>query len=232
MHRIEAYIFDLDGVVVDTAKYHYLAWKRLAAEFGYDFTEEDNERFKGVSRMACMDILETMTGRFFTGEEKIKLADRKNDWYIEYVKNMQKDEVLPGFVEFIDRIRRDGGKTALASASKNAALVLDRLELSRYFDEIVDGNDVQKSKPDPQVFILAARRLGAAGEKCLVFEDAQAGIEAAKSAGMYAVGIGKQESPLKGADIMKSGFDGLVPGPLLSEMGLMKQRYKQRQDRK
>lgn len=218
MINIKAYIFDLDGVVVDTAKYHYLAWKRLAAQLGYDFTEEDNRQFKGVGRGTCMDILAGMTGRTFTEEEKIILAGKKNDWYIEYIHNMKKDEVLPGFVEFIAWIRQDGGKTALASASKNAALVLERLGLGRYFDAVVDGNDVQKSKPDPQVFILAAERLGEARENCLVFEDAQAGIDAAKSAGMHTVGIGSPENPLKGADVMKPGFEGLVPGWLLAEI--------------
>ncbi len=220
MSKIEAYIFDLDGVVVDTARYHYLAWKRLAAELGYVFTEEDNEQFKGVSRMACMDILAAMTGRYFEVEEKNKLADRKNDWYIEYIRNMHKDEVVPGFVEFIAEIRKAGGKTALASASKNAALVLERLELSQYFDQVVDGNDVQKSKPDPQVFLLAAERLKVEEQKCLVFEDAQAGIDAAKSVNMLAVGIGKPEILLKGADIMKPGFDGLKLYQLLQELDI------------
>ncbi|MDF2988419.1 MAG: pgmB [Eubacterium sp.] len=220
MYDIEAYIFDLDGVVVNTAKYHYLAWKRLAAEFGYDFTEEDNEQFKGVSRMACMDILAVMTGRYFKDEEKIQLADRKNNWYIEYIGKMQKDEVLPGFVDFITEIRIAGGRTALASASKNAALVLERLELGQYFDQVVDGNDVQKSKPDPQVFLLAAKRLEVEEQKCLVFEDAQAGIDAAKSANMLVVGIGKPDIQLKGADIMKPGFDGLVLYQLLRELNI------------
>lgn len=218
MCSIEAYIFDLDGVVVDTAKYHYLAWKRLAAEFEYHFTEEDNEQFKGVSRMACMNILSNMIGKSFEEREKGELADRKNDWYIEYIKKMKKDEVLPGVVEFITEIRKAGGKTALASASKNAALVLERLELDRYFDAVVDGNAVKRSKPDPQVFLLAAEQVGAARERCLVFEDAQAGIDAAKRAHMHAVGIGSQENPLQGADIMKPGFEGLRPEQLLGEL--------------
>lgn len=218
MCNIEAYIFDLDGVVVDTAKYHYLAWKRLAAEFEYHFTQEDNEQFKGVGRMDCLSILSKMIGRSFEEKEKIQLADRKNDWYIEYIKNMEKDEVLPGFVEFITEIRKAGGKTALASASKNAALVLERLELDRYFHVVVDGNAMKKSKPDPQVFLLAADRLGVAKEKCLVFEDAQAGIDAAKHAHMYTVGIGRQENPLRGADIMMPGFEGLSPEQLLGEL--------------
>lgn len=215
---IEAYIFDLDGVVVDTAKYHFLAWKRLAEEFGYDFTEEDNEKFKGVSRMACMDILSEMIGKTFSQEEKICLADRKNDWYIEYIKKMNKDEVLPGFVDFVSQIRQQGGKTALASASKNAGIVLERLELSQYFDAVVDGNHVQKSKPDPQVFLIAAEKLGTEAEQCLVFEDAQAGVDAAQSAHMLAVGIGHPDNPLSGAIVMKPGFAGLNLNELIKEV--------------
>lgn len=220
MIKIEACIFDLDGVVVDTAKYHYLAWKRLAAGFGHKFTEEDNEHFKGVSRRACMDILSNMIRRDFTEEEKIRLADRKNNWYIQYIRNMKKDEVLPGFVEFITGIREAGFKTALASASKNAALVLDRLELQQYFDRVVDGNDIQRSKPDPQVFLLAAEKLGVERSKCVVFEDAQAGIAAAKSADMLTVGITKSESSLKGADVLKSEFIGLSLSQLIKEISI------------
>ena len=218
IYNIEGYIFDLDGVVVDTAKYHYLAWKRLAAEFGYNFTPEDNEQFKGVSRIACMELLSQMARIILTEEEKIKLADRKNEWYIDYIKGMKRDEVLPGFVEFILEIRRSGGRTALASASKNAALVLERLELRQYFDIFVDGNDIQKSKPDPQVFLKAAGKLGIQPDKCLVFEDAQAGIDAAKSAGMLAVGISEPDKLLIGSDILKPGFEGLTLSRLLEEL--------------
>ena len=216
--KIEGYIFDLDGVVVDTAKYHYLAWKCLAAEFGYNLTLNDNEQFKGVSRLACMERLSQMSGIKFTEEEKIRLADRKNGWYIDYIKGMEKDEVLPGIVEFISEIRKSGGRTALASASKNAALVLERLELREYFDKVVDGNNIQKSKPDPQVFLRAARELGIQPDKCLVFEDAQAGVDAAKSAGMLAVGISEPNKLLIGSDILKTGFEGLTLPRLLEEL--------------
>jgi len=215
-----AFIFDLDGVVVDTAKYHYLAWKHFAAEYGYNFTSEDNERFKGVNRMACMKIMSELIGKEFTQEESIKLANKKNDWYIEYISHMPKDEVLPGFIDFVAQIRKKGGKTALASASKNAAMVLDRLEIRGCFDAVVDGNDVQRSKPDPQVFELAAQRLDAAVSECVVFEDAQAGIDAANAANMCSVGICTPESPLAGARIMKKGFDGIDIDKLLYELAL------------
>ncbi len=217
-NNIEGYIFDLDGVVVDTAKYHYLAWKRLAAEFGYNLTPKDNEQFKGVSRLACMECLSQMSGIKFTEEEKVKLADRKNGWYIDYIKGMKKDEVLPDIVEFISEIRKSGGRTALASASKNADLVLERLELREYFDKVVDGNNIQKSKPDPQVFLQAAKELSIQPDKCLVFEDSQAGVDAAKSAGMLVVGISETNKLLIGSDILKPGFEGLTLSRLLEEL--------------
>ena len=213
-----AFIFDLDGVVVDTAKYHYLAWKRLAAEYGYNLSPKDNETFKGVNRMACMKIMSELIGKEFTEEESIDLANKKNAWYIEYVSQMPKDEVLPGFIDFIEQIRHKGGKTALASASKNAAIVLDRLEIRDCFDVIVDGNHVEKSKPDPQVFQLAAQGLGVSASECIVFEDAQAGIDAANAAGMSTVGICTPENQLAGTRIMKRGFDGLELDKLLDEL--------------
>lgn len=222
MCNIKAYIFDLDGVVVDTAKYHYLAWRRLAGRFGYEFTEKDNEQFKGVSRMECMRIMAGLIRTTFSEEESIRLADLKNHWYIEYISQMKKEEVLPGVVEFIRKVRDSGGKTALASASKNAAMVLERLELTSCFDAVVDGTHIQRSKPDPQVFQLAAERLGINESDCIVFEDAQAGIDAAKRANMLAVGIGNPENPLSGADIMRTGFENLHPHKLLEEIQSIK----------
>lgn len=203
--KLKAAIFDLDGVVVDTAKYHYLAWKRLAKQYGYDFTKKDNEKFKGVNRMRCMELLAEMAGLKLDQDEMIRLADLKNSWYVEYISNMGSDEILPGFIEFITKIRSKGYSTALASASKNAGIVLDRLEIRKYFDAVVDGRDVQRSKPDPQVFEVAAQRLGFQPEKCIVFEDAQAGIDAAKAANMTCVGIGDSKL-LTGAEKVITGF--------------------------
>lgn len=190
MRKIKACLFDLDGVIVDTAKYHYLAWKRLAEELGFDFKEEHNERLKGVSRMESLRILLEVGGLTLDEEVKLELAEKKNNWYCEYIGKMTPDEILPGAKEFLELLRSNGIKIALGSASKNSMTILTNLGLVDHFDAIVDGNKVTHAKPDPEVFLLGAKELGAAPEECVVFEDAQAGIEAAISAGMYSVGIG------------------------------------------
>lgn len=187
-------IFDLDGVLVDTAKYHYLAWKRLAAErFHMDFTPQDNERFKGVNRVACMNILCQMAGVTLDAAEFDQLATRKNNWYVEYVRQMTPDEVLPGAREFVEACRVAGLKTAIASASKNCALVLTRTGITPLFDTVVDGTVVSRAKPDPEVFVKAAEKLGLPVDVCMVFEDAQAGLDGAAAGGMRSVAIGKPE---------------------------------------
>lgn len=187
-------IFDLDGVLVDTAKYHYLAWKRLAAErFHMDFTPQDNERFKGVNRVACMNILCQMAGVTLDAAEFDQLATRKNNWYVEYVRQMTPDEVLPGAREFVEACRVAGLKTAIASASKNCALVLTRTGITPLFDTVVDGTVVSRAKPDPEVFVKAAEKLGLPVDVCVVFEDAQAGLDGAAAGGMRSVAIGKPE---------------------------------------
>lgn len=190
MSEIKACIFDLDGVIVDTAKYHYLAWKRLAEELGFEFTEEQNERLKGVSRMDSLVILLEIGNKNFTEEEKLKLADKKNNWYKEYISTMKEDEILPGVKEFIEIVRAKGIKTALGSVSKNSMTILNNLKLTKYFDSIIDGNKVKRAKPDPEVFLLGASEVNVDPKDCVVFEDAQAGIEAAIRAGMYSIGIG------------------------------------------
>ncbi|SES89568.1 beta-phosphoglucomutase [Natronincola peptidivorans] len=191
---IEGYIFDLDGVIVDTAKYHYSAWKKLAHRLGFDFQEDENERLKGVSRTRALEILLDIGGiKAINPEEKRALADLKNSWYQEYILRMETSEILPGVLPFLRELRKRTIKIALGSASKNAVTILDKLNLMAYFDVIVDGNKVTKAKPDPEVFLLAAKLLNLSPEKCIVFEDAFSGIEAAKSAGMYAVGIGSPQ---------------------------------------
>lgn len=205
MRIIKGCIFDLDGVIVDTAKYHYLAWKRLASELGFDFTERDNERLKGVSRMASLEILLALGGMNFDEETKLTLAAKKNQWYVEYITVMREDEILPGAKKFIESAKAAGLKVALGSASKNALTILSRLKLADYFDAIIDGNKVSKAKPDPEVFLLAAQELGLPPENCVVFEDAKAGIEAAKRAGMRCVGVGTSPE-LSGADVIIPGF--------------------------
>lgn len=186
-------IFDLDGVIVDTAKYHFLAWQRLAEEMGFDFTEDHNEALKGVSRMASLEILLRVGGIVKDDEEKIELATRKNNWYVEYISRMTPDEILPGSIDLLNRLRSEGILTAIGSASRNAGMILDRIGLRKMFDTIVDGNKIHSAKPDPEVFLKGAEELGLAPENCVVFEDAQAGIEAAIAGGMKCIGVG---SPL------------------------------------
>ena len=198
-------IFDLDGVLVDTAKYHYLAWKQLAAQLGFEFTLEQNEALKGVSRMRSLEILLAdggLTGKF-TDAEMEKLAEEKNEIYVRYIRELKQEELFPGVVETFRAMKAADVKIALGSASKNASMILDRLQITPYFDAIIDGTKVTKAKPDPEVFLLAAQELGIAPCDCVVFEDSQAGIEAAKSADMLAVGVGTQ-AQLPKADLLVS----------------------------
>jgi beta-phosphoglucomutase len=204
---ISACIFDLDGVIVDTAKYHYLAWRRLAHEMGFDFSPEHNERLKGVSRMRSLEILLEIGGITLSDAEMINAAHRKNAWYVDYITTLKPEEILPGVNEFLTDVRKNGIKMAIGSASKNAGLILQRLNLRAKFDVVIDGNRVTKAKPDPQIFMLAAEELQVEPGQCIVFEDAQAGIEAAKNAGMYAVGIG-DPNLLRKADMVMLGFAG------------------------
>lgn len=193
MEHLKACIFDLDGVVVDTAKYHYLAWKRLANELGFEFSEQHNERLKGVSRMRSLEILLEVGGLTFPPEKMEELAAKKNAWYVEYIEKMTPDEILPGAKEFLEDLRKNGIRIALGSASKNSPLILDRIELKNHFDAIIDGNSVTIAKPAPDIFLSAAKALGVSPQHSIVFEDAEAGIEAAINAGMRTVGIGNPQ---------------------------------------
>lgn len=204
--NIKACLFDLDGVIVDTAKYHFIAWKELANELGFDFTENDNERLKGVSRMTSLDILLEIGGINLPENKKLELAEQKNNRYVAYIEKMTPDEILPGVVRFLTELKEDGIKIALGSASKNAPLILKRLKLEDYFDAIIDGNKVQNAKPDPEVFLKGAEALGVLPNQCIVFEDAEAGVEAALNGGMKCVGIGSPEN-LGKAQIIVSGFE-------------------------
>lgn len=208
MKTISACIFDLDGVVVDTAKYHYIAWKSLANGLGFDFTEEDNERLKGVSRMTSLDILLEIGGVELDQETKLDLAAKKNKNYLEYILKMTPDEILPGVKDFMNELRSAGIKIALGSASKNAMTILNQLELTDYFDAIVDGTHVSNAKPDPEVFLLGAERLNVSPSECIVFEDAEAGVEAAINGKMKCVGIGSPEI-LGKANMVIPGFEDL-----------------------
>ena len=202
----KGFIFDLDGVIVDTAKYHFIAWKRLADELGIDFTEADNERLKGVSRMRSLDILLEIGAVSLDDQEKIKLATQKNDWYVEFIHQMSPNEILPGAQDFLETSKQLGIKVALGSASKNAMLILDRLNITRQFDAIIDGTKVSNAKPDPEVFLMGAQALGLRPEQCLVFEDAEAGVQAAHNANMKCIGIGSPEI-LKQANLVVAGLD-------------------------
>ena len=184
------FIFDLDGVIVDTAKYHYLAWKKLANELGFDFTDEQNELFKGVSRKRCLEILLDIGKVKATQEQFDTWMVEKNEDYLKYIKNMDASEILPDVPKVLDYLKSRKVLIALGSASKNAKPILEKVGLLPYFDAIVDGNSVTKAKPDPEVFLLAARKLGVRARDCVVFEDAVAGIEAANNAEMTSIGIG------------------------------------------
>jgi beta-phosphoglucomutase len=187
---VRAAIFDLDGVIVDTARYHYLAWKRLAKENGFDFTEADNERLKGVSRMASLEILLEIGGLVRTAAEKEELAARKNLRYRELIDALTPADVLPGALALAERLRSAGARLALASASRNALTIVERLALGRLFECIVDGHQVTRAKPDPEIFLRAAAGLRLPAAACVVFEDAAAGVAAAHAAGMRCVAVG------------------------------------------
>lgn len=199
MQKIKGALFDLDGVLVDTAAYHFFAWRRLAKNLGFDFTEEDNERLKGVSRMRSLEIILEIGKLSFSELEKDKMAEQKNTWYVEYLKSLDGSALLPGATAYLLHLRNSGIKIALGSASKNARLILWRLDIEKLFDAVIDGTCVNKAKPDPEVFIKGAKALGFSPEECMVFEDSLAGIQAAKNGGMYAVAVGDPKV-LPGAD--------------------------------
>lgn len=203
--EIKACIFDLDGVIVDTAKYHFIAWREIARDLGFEFTEQDNERLKGVSRMRSLEILLEVGGKILNEPTKEILADRKNKDYLKYVLQMTPAEILPGSREFLIELKKSGIKTALGSASKNAMTILNRLEITNLFDAIVDGTKVTKAKPDPEIFLKGAEELNVSPANCIVFEDAEAGVEAALAAGMMCIGIGNPEI-LRRANRVIPGF--------------------------
>ena len=190
---IKACIFDLDGVIVDTAHYHFIAWKRLANELGVELTEKENERLKGVSRMRSLEIILELGGIHLGEEEKEKLAEKKNTWFVEYVNAMKPEEIFSGVKKLIRDLKDSGIKVGLASSSRNADTVIRLLKIEKEFDAVVDGKMVINSKPDPEIFLLAAKKLGVEPMYCVVFEDAEAGVEAARRAGMKCVGVGDAE---------------------------------------
>lgn len=186
-----AVIFDLDGVLTDTAHYHFQAWQALAHELGIGFTEQDNEQLKGVDRLGSLRWILQKANRQVSTEEESRLMQQKNQHYLELIADMSPADLFAGVQPLFTELRQNGIKIGLASASKNAAMVVERLGIASQFDYIADANDVVNSKPDPEVFLLAARGLGVAPEHCIGVEDAVAGIESINRAGMQAIGIGE-----------------------------------------
>ena len=206
---IKAVIFDLDGVLVTTDELHFSAWKRLAEELGITgFTKADNARQRGVSRMASLEVMLEKTDRKFSDEEKLVLAEKKNDMYVKSLESLDKAAVLDGVFDFIAYLHDNGIKIAVGSASKNTPVILEKTGLADKFDAVSCGLDTQKSKPDPEVFLIAADKLCIAPSECVVIEDSDAGIEAAKAGGIYALAVGEAEHN-KMADISAASVDDL-----------------------
>jgi beta-phosphoglucomutase len=201
----KCFIFDLDGVIVDTAKYHFLAWQKLAQQLGIDFTPEHNEQLKGVSRVRSLDIILSLGNFEASQEDKNKWLVQKNEDYLSYLVNMDESEILPGVIPVLAFLKEKNQKIVLGSASKNAKPILEKAKIIAFFDAVVDGNDVSNAKPDPEVFLQGAKKVNFPPEKCIVFEDSVAGIQAANSGGMTSVGIG-DEAVLNEADYVFPDF--------------------------
>lgn len=201
---MKAVIFDLDGVIVSTDEQHYQGWQALADRLGIAFSREINNRFRGVSRMACMDILEEIGGKCYTDHEKIAYATWKNDYYRNLLGEMSPADLAPEVKETLDELRNRGYKLAIGSSSKNAKFILERIGLADYFDAISDGTNISKSKPDPEVFLKAAQFLNVSPDECLVVEDAVSGVEAARAGGMRAATVGDAAQKQYGDFILDS----------------------------
>ncbi|WP_160032097.1 beta-phosphoglucomutase [Paenibacillus sp. An7] len=217
---MKAVIFDLDGVITDTAEYHYLAWKSLADELNLPFDKEFNEKLKGVSRMESLEFILSLGDAAYSDEEKKALAEKKNDLYKEMIAKVTPADLLPGIEALLKELQEAGIGTALASASKNAPFILDRLGVTHYFNHVVDVNLIKQGKPDPEIFLTGAAKLGVLPEECVGIEDAEAGIESILSAGMYAVGVGTPAQMQK-ADLIVSSTAEL-------SLSLLKENFKQK----
>ncbi len=213
-----AVIFDLDGVITDTAELHYRSWQRLADELGLPFDRALNERLRGLGRLESLAlVLGSSVGRFSAAEQSV-LAERKNRYYLDSVARMTPDDLLPGIAELLRELRARGARMAIASSSRNAAAVVDRLGVAGQFDAIVDGNAATRSKPDPEVFLLAAGRLEVPSRRCVVVEDAESGVEAARAAGMAVVGVGPPRRVGR-ADRVVADTSGLRADDILDLIG-------------
>ena len=214
---IRGLIFDLDGVLVNTNPLHARAWQELAEKLGIPFTPADHEAFLGISRAQCLEIMLKKGNRSLSESEKERLCTRKNDRYREMIGTLTPAALLPGVPEFLRAARAEGYRIGLGSVSKNAGFLLQRLEIGPLFDAVIDGTQIVKGKPDPEVFLKGARALNLLPEQCVVFEDSAAGIEAAHRGGMKAVGIGTPQR-LPEAELTAPGFAGLTPAELLSKL--------------
>jgi len=191
---IDGVIFDLDGVIVTTDEYHYKAWKRMAMDEEIYFDRVINERLRGVSRMQSLEIILERTDCKYSEEEKARLAERKNNYYIEYINQLSSGDILPGALGLLDQLKKKKVSIAIGSSSRNCNTILEKIGLSSYFDAVVSGNDISRSKPDPEVFLLAAAKLRLDPGRCLVVEDAEAGVTAAIRAGMKVLAVGSASS--------------------------------------
>lgn len=203
---IQLCIFDLDGVIVDTAKYHFLAWRKLGREFGFEITKKDNEKLKGVSRVQSLKLILEWAGVEKSEEEQSKLAAKKNVHYVNLIQELKPEDVFPGVTDFILELRKNNIKCSIGSASKNTKLILQKLQIITLFDYIVDGTMTVNSKPHPEVFLQSTDHLGISPKNTVVFEDASKGIDAAISGGMYAIGVGDKEE-LSQANAVISDFE-------------------------
>jgi beta-phosphoglucomutase len=207
--NIKAVIFDLDGVLTDTAGHHYFAWKEIAFKLGLNLTHEHNEKLKGVSRSESLELICNWANSNISKADKLKLLEEKNNRYLESIENLSAKDILPGVTDFLNDLDSRGLSLAVGSSSKNARFILRKIGLERRFTAIVDGNMVAKTKPDPEVFIKAAEFMGKAAENCLVVEDAPAGVQAGKKAGMWVWGLGNP-AELNLADICTTGLQGFT----------------------
>ncbi|MEM9546360.1 MAG: beta-phosphoglucomutase [Bacteroidota bacterium] len=206
---IKGYIFDLDGVIVDTAKYHYNAWRKLANSLGFDVTEEQNENLKGVSRLESLEYILSIGNLHFSDKKKAEMSELKNSWYVDSISNMDKSELLPGSEDLIKEIKAAGLSVSLGSASKNSQRILKATDLIGYFDAIIDGTKTTESKPHPQVFLMGAEALNLSPEECIVFEDSINGIKAANAGGFVSIGVG-DASILHEANVVIPSLDGVT----------------------
>jgi beta-phosphoglucomutase len=219
MENVKAVIFDLDGVIVSTDDCHYRAWQRMADEEGIYFDRAINERLRGVSRMESLAIILERASKTYTDDEKVQMATRKNSYYRVLIEELTPADILAGVMEMLEGLKRHGVKIAIASSSKNSPVILKQIGLDSYFDATADGNDISKSKPDPEVFLLAAARVGFTPDACLVVEDADAGIAGACAGGMRSLGVGSAatcpEATITAADLSAISADELLAGTLV-----------------